>query len=193
MNPSSAHPELTVALSKMLDKIDGWLKEGGYLGDPIDMYLAGGMAVHFHCGVRYTEDVDATFSKRLLVPANDLMVDYQREDGLKSTLYFDANYNDAFALMHPDYRENALEWTGIGNKMRLVRLRVLTPVDLAVSKISRYSEQDRNDILALAARDYFTSQELHKHAGEALDYYVGNLDSIRLTIDMLCKEIAKSD
>ena len=178
-------------MAEMLDKIDAWLRDGGYEGEPIEMYLAGGMALHFHCGSRYTEDVDASFSRRLLLPANDLLVDYRREDGVNSTLYFDANYNDTFALMHPDYRERSVEWANIGNENRFVRLRVLTPLDLAVSKISRYSEQDRNDILLLAENNLFTSDQLRKHAEEALNYYVGNLHTIRLTIDQLCNEIAK--
>ena len=174
----------------MLDKIDAWLRDGGYAGEQIDMFLAGGMALHFWTGARYTEDVDASFSKPLLLPANDLIVEYQRECGADSTLYFDANFNDTFALMHPDYRENAVEWDGIGNDDRLVRLRVLTPVDLAVSKISRYSEQDRKDILLLASSKHFSGDDLKRHAEAALDYYVGNMNNIRLTIDQLCKEIS---
>jgi hypothetical protein len=122
------HPELTRAMSAMLEKLDGFLRAGGYGGEPVRMFLAGGMAMHFHCGTRYTEDVDASFSARVLVPAQDLTVDYIREDGTPSALYFDANYNDSFALMHPDYRDNAQEWQGIGNEQRLVQLYVLTPL-----------------------------------------------------------------
>lgn len=193
MHPSSPHPELTAALSVMLDKLDSWLKAGGYQGPQIEMYLAGGMAVHFHCGSRYTDDVDASFSARLLVPARELTVDYVRSDGSPSSLYFDANYNDSFALMHPDYRENAIDWTDIGNDRRTIRLKVLTPIDLAVSKISRYSSQDRDDILRLAASQFFSSSALRTHAEEALDYYVGNLHTVRLTLDQLCSEIEKRE
>lgn len=120
------HPELASALSEMLDRIDAWLRTGGYAGSPVRMFLAGGMAVNYHCGSRYTEDVDATFSARLLLPAREMTVDYVRRDGTPALLYFDANYNDTFALMHPDYRGNALEWEGIGNEDRLVHLYVLT-------------------------------------------------------------------
>lgn len=183
------HPELTEALSRMLDKMDAWLRGGGYEGPPVKMFLVGGMALHFHCGSRYTEDVDASFSVRLLLPAKELKIQYQRQDGRDAILYFDANYNDTFALMHPDYRDNAVEWTGIGNGNRLIHLYVLTPLDLAVSKISRCSPQDRDDIKLLAQRKYFTSDELRQHAVEALDYYVGNLDWIKGTIDLLCEEI----
>ena len=183
------HPELSQALRRMLDKLDVHLRSGGYEGAPIRMFLAGGMALHYHCGARYTEDVDASFSARLLVPAHELTVDYQRADGKASTLYFDANYNDTFALMHPDYRENAVEWSGIGNELRKVHLYVLTRLDLAVSKISRFSPQDREDILLLARVPFFTAGELRRHAVEALDYYVGNTQWVRETIDLICEEI----
>jgi hypothetical protein len=183
------HPELAGALSSMLARIDAWLREGGYEGRPVRMFLAGGMAVNYHCGSRYTEDVDATFSARLLLPAREMTVDYVRSDGTPALLYFDANYNDTFALMHPDYRDDALEWTGIGNEDRLVHLYVLTPIDLAVSKISRSSEQDLEDIRSLAEASGFSSDELRGRALEALDYYVGNTVWVRDTIERVCDSL----
>jgi hypothetical protein len=184
------HPELTAAMSAMLDKLDAWLRSGGYSGEPVKMFLAGGMALHFHCGARYTEDVDASFSARLLVPSRELTVDYVREDGTPSTLYFDANYNTTFALLHPDFQENAVAWPGIGNERRLVHLYVFSALDLAVSKISRFAAQDRDDILLLAAHDFFSAAQLRTHAVEALDYYVGNTRWVHGTIDLICDDIA---
>ncbi len=186
------HPELTAAMGTMLDKLDAWLRAGDYDGEPVRMYLAGGMALHFHCGARYTDDVDASFSARLLVPARELVVDYRREDGTPSTLYFDANYNDSFALLHPDHRKNAIEWPGIGNDRRLVHLYVINPLDLAVSKISRFAPQDREDVLLLASRGFFTADELRTHALQALDYYVGNTQWVRGTIDLICEEMGQA-
>lgn len=184
------HPELTRAMSAMLDKLDGFLRSGGYSGEPVRMYLAGGMALHFHCGSRYTEDVDASFSERLLVPAQDLTVDYLREDGTPSSLYFDANYNDTFALMHPDYRANAQKWDGIGNESRLVQLFILNPLDLAVSKLSRFSPQDRSDILLLASHRLFTSVELRSQAAEALEFYVGDRSWLMHNIEDVCEAMS---
>jgi hypothetical protein len=185
----SLHPELTRAMAAMLDELDSSLRLGGYTGAPVSMYLASGMAVHYHCRTRYTEDVDASFSARLLVSAKDLAVDYVREDGSPSTLYFDANYSDAFALLHPDHRENSVAWEGLNSETRTVQLRVFSPLDLAVSKTSRFSQQDHGDILALADRAFFTSSDLRAHAEEALEYYVGNTSSVRGTIDLICAEI----
>jgi len=175
----------------MLDRIDALLTEWNFQDEPIRMYLAGGMALHYHCGSRYTQDVDASFSRKIMLPANDLLVDYLKKDGTPGTLYFDANYNDSFSSMHPDYKEDSLPWQGIGNEKRQIHLHVLTPLDLAVSKISRFSDQDHEDILALAKQKFFTSHDLVHRAQEALDYYVGDPRWIKLTISRLKEEIEK--
>ena len=40
-----AFPELTAALEEMLDRVDASLRAGGYSGEPVKMYVAGGIAV----------------------------------------------------------------------------------------------------------------------------------------------------
>ena len=62
---NSAFPELSQALGLLRDQVDASIRQGGYKGPPITMYLAGGMAVNFYCGTRYTEDVDAFYSRRM--------------------------------------------------------------------------------------------------------------------------------
>lgn len=181
------HPELTAAMSTMLDKIDASLGESVPADARIIMYLAGGMAVHYHCGTRYTNDVDATFSHRLLLDGQNLTVSYTRQDGRSSAIYFDFNYNDTFALIHPDYKEDAVEWEGIGNENRRVKLHVLTPVDLAVSKVARYSPQDQEDISALSA--HFDRNRFLQRTEEALDYYVGDTRWIRQNINMIAETL----
>lgn len=183
------HPELTQAMSTLMDKLDDVLKKGGYTGAPLQMYLAGGMAVHYHCGTRYTDDVDASFSHRLLLPYKELVVEYLREDQTRSSIYLDPTYNDTFALIHPDHRQASVEWLGIGNERRLIQLRVFYPVDLAVSKLSRFASIDQQDIRDLARNRYFTSTQLQKRATEALDYYVGDTSWIHLNLRQISEEI----
>lgn len=183
------HPELTEAMKLMLDRIDAFLRESGYAGEPVKMFLAGGMAVHYHCGTRYTDDVDATFSHKLMLPFEQLVIEYMRETGKQSCIYFDTTYNDTFALLHPDHREACVEWEDIGNERRLIHLLVLCPLDLAVSKLSRFSPNDRADILSLARHRYFTSSELKSRAAQALDYYVGDTRWIHLNIAQISEEI----
>ena len=97
-----AFPELAAALREMLDRMDGSLRAGGYAGPAVIMYLAGGVAVNYYCGTRYTEDVDASFSQRFVLP-KDLSVNYRRQDGSEAFIYFDQNYNTSFALLHEQF------------------------------------------------------------------------------------------
>lgn len=182
-------PELEGALSLMVKKINDILESGGYTGEPISMYLAGGMAVNYYCGTRYTEDVDASFSRRILLPKEDLVVDYIRADGSLAYIYLDKNYNSAFALMHEDFERDAVAWSPMGASENKIQLKLLSPLDLAVSKIARFGDQDVEDILSLAREGLFTSDELSSRALEALSYFVGNLSSVKNSIEIVCKRI----
>ena len=187
---SKPTPELSAALGRILDKIDRSVREGGYRGDPILMYLAGGLAVDYYCGSRYTEDVDVSFSRRVLLQAEELKTAYERADGKSAVLYLDANYNTTFALMHPDFEADSRPWEGIGNERRIVHLNVLSPVDLAVSKISRASSRDLEDIRTLAADGLITAQSVRQRADQAMGYYIGNSATVRQNIDRTCRDIS---
>ncbi len=186
----SRHPELTEALSKLLEKMNHSLTIGGYQGEPVQMYLAGGMAVHYYCGTRYTADVDASFSHRLALQFDELVVDYVREDGSPASIYLDPNYTDALALLHPDHREDSVVWADVGSEVDRIDLRVFSPVDLAVSKLSRFSPVDEADIEALAERHLFTAEELRSRADEAMSYYVGDLTWIRHRLSSVCDSLS---
>ncbi len=183
-----AFPELTVALRTMLDRMDASLQEGGYMGEPIKMYLAGGLAVNYYCGTRYTEDVDASFSRRFVLPKN-LTVNYRRPDGTDAFIYFDHNYNTSLALLHDEFERDSREWAGIGNEERKVELRVLAPIDLAISKLDRCSPRDREDLLALAAEQFFTDRQLRTRALEAVANFIGNKDTLLNSIEIMCQEV----
>lgn len=183
-----ATPELEKAISALLDKIDASLVAGGFAGG-IDMYLAGGAAVNYYCGSRYTEDVDASFSRRPLLNFREMIVGYTKADGSAAHLYLDPNYNTSFALLHEDFEIDAIEWYDIGNERRHVVLKVLTPVDLAVSKVARFTDQDREDILDLAKRRLFTAAEFRARAEQALGNYIGNLAPVKATITRVCASV----
>jgi len=150
------------------------------------MFVAGGSALHFHTGERASQDVDAAFSRRIALPDN-LEVSYRDADGAAQLLYFDRQYSDALALMHESAYEDAepLELEGINSDV--LEIRLLTPIDLAVTKIGRFSSQDRDDIVALARRGLLHSQTLRARAEEALDRYVGDLQRVRGNIESACR------
>lgn len=148
------------------------------LQQPLTAYLAGGMAVHLYTGKRVTSDVDAEFSARVLIPG-DLMVEVIDDGGDTRLVYFDTNYNPMFALLHEHYQQDAIE---VSMGLAHIRLRVLSPVDLAVSKIARFAPNDREDIQDLVRLGLVSADAIEARGSEALTGYIGNTSMIRLNL-----------
>jgi len=85
------------ALAAGLRELFRQLEERLSLRSPINVYLAGGMEVHLYTATRVTTDVNAEFGSSVFIP-NDLIVDVTLENGMRESVYFDTNYNSAFAL-----------------------------------------------------------------------------------------------
>jgi hypothetical protein len=157
---------------------------------PVVACVAGGAALHFYTGSRVSKDIDAKIMARVLLDPRDLQVAYRGEDGHARLLYFDTQYSDTFALMHQDAYTDAVPIVVEGVDARRLEVRLLTPVDLAVSKLSRFSEQDQADIRVLAREGFIDASELRRRAEEALPDYVGNLDRIKASIKIVCRVVA---
>ena len=153
---------------------------------PIRMFIAGGAALHVHTGARVTMDVDATFSRRVLF-ADDLSVAWRDADGRARALYLDRNYNDTLGLMHEDAYDDAVPIVVEGVDPSVLQVYVLSPLDLAVSKIARFSEQDRGDIETLARAGLIDAAALRARATEAIGGYVGDLRAVTLSIELACR------
>ena len=159
---------------------------------PVVVCVAGGAALHFYTGARISNDIDARIIARLLIDPADLQIAYRGADGHGRLLYFDTQYNDTFALLHHDAYDEALAIDVEGVDPRRLTVKLLTPVDLAVSKLARFSEQDRLDILSLAHAGLIDASELRSRADAALPDYVGRLDSVRTSINVACRLLAES-
>jgi len=171
-------PEYVAAFRELAARIAATLKDVAPHALPIRMYVAGGAALHFHTGERVSVDVDAAFSRRIALPER-LDVAYRDEDGAARLLYFDRQYNDTLGLMHEDAHDDSISLTLEGIDPRVLDVRILTPVDLAVSKLGRFSEQDRADVAALARRGLVGAASLEARALEALEIYVGDTQRLR--------------
>ena len=155
------------------------------------MYVAGGAAVHFYTGNRISEDVDAAFSRRIL-PGGDLEVSYTDSAGTPRLLYFDTQYNESFALVHEDAHEDSLPLDLPGLAREPVEVRLFSPLDLAVSKLARFAEHDRDDIRAMARAGLIEESALRQRAEEALGGYVGDSRRIRTSIGLACEIVKKA-
>jgi Nucleotidyltransferase of unknown function (DUF6036) len=166
------------ALALGLRELFAQLEQQLGLTQPLGVYLAGGMAVHLYTGTRVTTDVDAEFAGRVLLP-NDLMVDITLEDGRAQVVYLDTNYNSTFALMHEDYQDDAI---AIDFGLQYLRVFVLAPLDLVVSKIARLAANDREDIIQLVRLGLTTAEEIEARATDAMIGYIGNQAMLRANL-----------
>ena len=181
------------AFKTMVGRIGDSIKESGNrkLALPVRMYVAGGVAAHFYTAQRMTDDVDATFSHRMLLP-EDLEISYRDADGKARLLYFDRQYNDTFGLLHEDAYKDSIPLKLDGIDPKVVEVRLLSPVDLAVSKLARFAEHDQEDIRALAAEGLLNSKDLKKRAEEALRHYIGNPGPIKTSMTLACRIIGRN-
>ena len=176
------------AFAEVVSRIQQTLKGARSDVFPIRMYVAGGAALHLLTGARVSEDIDAVFSKRVLFN-DEIEVSYRDPDGRARLLYLDRNYNDTLGLLHEDAHKDARPVDIPGIDKKLIDVRVLAPIDLAVSKLSRFADQDREDILLLAKEGLIDSASLRKRAEQALGGYVGDLQSVRNSIAIACRLI----
>jgi hypothetical protein len=153
----------------------------GYTRIPVKAILAGGAAAHLYTQARISNDVDAIFLPHVHI--NDLIVVYQDEAEHTRNLVFDGNYFPEIGLINPDYAEDSLLLEQITDTFALY---ILSPVDLAVSKLARFQDYDRQDILALAKAGLLTAAALQQRATEALDYFVGDTFFVEANIRDAC-------
>jgi hypothetical protein len=168
------HTALAGGLRELLRQLEAQLS----LQSPVNVYLAGGMAVHLYTANRVTTDVDAEFGARVHLP-DDLMVEVTLEDGARQVVYLDTNYNPTFALMHEDHLDDAIP---VDLGMDRIRVHVLSPVDLAVSKIARFADNDKEDIAALVRLGLTSADEIERRATSALADYIGGQAMLLLNL-----------
>ena len=183
--PLQPDPSWLQAFSTLMSRIDAALGPAKPK-KPVVICIAGGAAMHFYTGERYSRDIDAKIFARVMIDPQELQVAYQGHDGRARLLYFDTQYNDSFALLHQTAYDDALPVSIAGIAAERLDVKLLMPVDLAISKLSRFSEQDQDDIRALARHGLITSAALRNRAQAALPDYVGNLERIKNSISIAC-------
>lgn len=174
------------AFSQVMERLQDALGEAARA---VRVCVAGGAALHLYTGGRVSKDIDAKVMARVLLPEN-LEVAYRDRDGHARLLYFDTQYNDTYALLHEDAYDDALPIDVPGVDPRRMDVRLLGPLDLAVSKLSRFEMHDQEDIRALALAGLIDAAGLRHRAEEALPGYVGNLERVRNSIALAEKLVA---
>ncbi|MBV8209354.1 MAG: hypothetical protein JO133_04760 [Burkholderiaceae bacterium] len=188
----SARPEFVAAFREIVDRIGQSLAGLPKRALPIQMYVAGGAALHLYTGERVSRDIDASFSGRIALPEN-LEVAYRDADGAARLLYFDRQYNDTLGLLHEDAYDDSEPLSLGARDSNVLEVRLLSPLDLAVSKIGRFSSQDRDDIATLARHRLIGASALRRRAEEALAGYVGDTARVQASIDIAVRIVADTE
>ena len=135
---------------------------------PIKAYIVGGVANYLYTEARVSDDIDMIISHRIDLPRN-LFVVYLKDDSFEK-LTFDDNYTDTLGLMHEDYVDRAKLYKIIDDKFEVY---VLSPIDLVISKILRFSDNDEQDIKGLIQRKLVDKEKLIELATDAINVGVG--------------------
>lgn len=102
---------------------------------------------------------------------------YEDEFGRDLQVIIDQNYSNTLGPLHEDYRERAIPIHGFANESPL-QLLIASPVDLAISKLGRFSDVDRSDIELLLRLGKIDVQNLLALAEDAIEFSVSGSKGI---------------
>ena len=160
------------AIKKLLERQASLLPEEMTL----KVYIAGGAAVQIWTLANTTIDLDCEFEGRFY--PEEISIPFEDENGEEKAVYLDRNYSATLAIMHEDYQEDSIEVEQIGR----LKVMVLQPLDLALSKITRWQTHDKQDVALLASRGLIASNDLKKRAHQALAGAIGNLAMFEINL-----------
>ncbi|MNF61694.1 hypothetical protein D3C84_433470 [compost metagenome] len=167
----------------------------------VKVIVFGGCAVHLYTNHRVSTDVDAEIYsakvpeglhlQTLLAEVPEQFVDDR--SGRLMELNYDLQYHTSFGPIHEDYWERSLPLVEFPIESPL-HVHIAAPVDIAISKLGRATDQDIGDIMALLRAGFIVTTELRRLALEAIDVYVGNKESpTSVLANILQDYLEKSD
>lgn len=126
------------------------IEEEMQLRAPLNMYLAGGAAMHLYDGERVPRDVDAIVDARHWGLAPRFCVPSPR-------LALDPGYFETKSCLPERFRDRA---TRLDVGTSLLQLHVVSPVDLAISKLYFFPGVHERDVRKLLELGLISSTEL---------------------------------
>jgi hypothetical protein len=151
------------------------------LEEPVDLHCIGGFVMTMQFGLsRTTGDID-------ILPANSgrTLAQIQPLAGVGSALHkqFKVYVQPVGIVTYPENYESRL--IRMWPEFRLGRLRIyaLEPHDLALTKLERNHEVDRQDVLGLARAGYLDAERLRdRYAKEVRPNLVSGVEKCDLTL-----------
>lgn len=105
-----------------------------------------------------------------------------------ATLRLDHGFNSTLGTLHEDYTDRVVQLS-TPSATPNIEVYIAGALDLAVSKLGRFSERDCLDILTLLALPHANVHEFERLATEAPSYYVGNTDRVRGNLQIVLQAL----
>ncbi len=161
----------------------------GPFGRPVEVRIAGDLALSYYTGHRVPGDAEVNCSQRIAIPV-DMQV-FEVPDPTGAT-------GCSPVALHPGAGESGFypqDWEAramaIGEVGPFV-LFVMDPVDLAVSKLVRFSPQDREDIRQLISRRMLDRELLEERTKRALEACIGDAEAVRRNFEETVRIVSRS-
>jgi hypothetical protein len=161
----------------------------------VKFIVFGGCAVHLYTSHRVSTDVDAEVYEAnvpkglhlqsMLAEMPEPFVD--ERSGRLMELNYDLQYNTSFGPIHEDYWERSLPLAEFSIESPL-HVHIAAPIDIAISKLGRATDQDIGDIRALLRSGFILTTELRRLALQAIDVYVGNKEPPSSVLDSILQD-----
>lgn len=182
------------AIFEMFDNLADFLEDRGAKPGSCKAYIFGGCALHLHTNARGSSDLDIELEAMERISPDELVlaldeVFFDDPETGPSSIVFDPNFTPTLAPLHEDYQEDAI-WLNRNEEDSTIWVYLVQKVDLAVSKLGRYGDQDIDDIHSLFDHG-LSIDEFKYRAEEARKYFPGNLDRLTGNITHVIKTYTK--
>lgn len=104
------------------------------------------------------------------------------EEEVARFLELDTNFNTTLGPLHEDYEDRVVRLTTRSN-IPNVEVYVASAIDVAISKLGRFSARDEQDIHALLAQPNVDLAKFERLAREAIRYFVGNQTPVECNLN----------
>ncbi len=157
------------------------------LAGKITLYIFGGAAAVIAYGSRRaTLDIDAYIEDRAIKSKLLSWAGQDSELENKHGLYLHSANTELMLVESPDWKERSIEI--LRGKFKHVQIMALGKEDLILSKLSRYNDRDREDIQFIFGKYKIDPRKLIKYYKSARQYFVGNLETLDTTFNIVLKE-----
>lgn len=184
------------AIKQFFSMLDDDLAAQGCTPGSIKAVIFGGAAVHMYTAYRPSSDVDTEFlieqsnfsAREVMVLAEQLPpIDYLDANNEDRMIEYDTNFRPVFAPLHHGYIDRLRPlWPG---DFKVLSVCLPSPLDLAITKLGRFSQVDQEDILALLALPGADIDQFAKYAEEACrEYPAGNPQRLLLSLRTVIKK-----